>query len=303
MLPEIAVSSSLRTAVQSHIDARGGGEGYYATPMAGVHVLSSHRRVMANHALYRPSLCIVVQGSKQISVGERTLDYGAMQCLVVSMELPACGRIVEASSGEPFLGITVDIDVSVLRDVAAQLEAAPGSTDDLEPSLFVTDVDERLGDCVLRLLRLADTPDAIPVLQPLVMREIHYWLVSGPQGGEFRKLARPGAQTQRIARAICVLREQFADTLRVERLAQAAGMGLSSFHQHFRTLTAMTPLQFQKQLRLLEARRLMVAEGMRVADAAYRVGYESASQFSREYGRMFGAPPKRDAAILRAQAA
>jgi transcriptional regulator GlxA family with amidase domain len=153
-----------------------------------------------------------------------------------------------------------------------------------------------------RLMRVLDTPKAIPVLYPAIMREICFWLLTGAHGGEVRKLGLPDSHTRRITDAIYLLRDNFARPIRVEELAAAARMSLSSFHQHFKTLTSMTPLQYQKQLRLLEARRLMTADGANVSSAAYRVGYESASQFSREYSRMFGAAPKRDAMELRASA-
>jgi AraC-like DNA-binding protein len=297
------MSEALLATVAAHVAANGGGEGLHETPMPGVHVLCSHHRVMANHALYRPSLCIVVQGAKQLSLGDETIDYGAMQCLVVSMEVPVCGRILDASVDKPFMGVTIDLDMAVLREVLALVDMPSEAPTEPGRSLFVADVDAPLADCVVRLLRLTGTPKAIPVLYSGIMREIYYRLLGGPGGHEIGRLARPGAHMEHVARAMRLIREDLATTVRVERLAQVAGMGLTSFHQHFKTLTAMTPLQFQKHLRLLEARRLMVSEALGVADAAYRVGYESASQFSREYSRMFGVAPKRDTMGARAEAA
>jgi transcriptional regulator GlxA family with amidase domain len=176
-----------------------------------------------------------------------------------------------------------------------------GRTEDF--SVFVEDLREPLADCLVRLIRLLSMPNAIPILYPSIMREICFWLLTGPHADEVRRFALPNGQTQRITRAIQILREQYSRPLRIEELAVAAGMSASSFHQHFRALTAMTPLQYQKQLRLLEARRLLIDGGINTAHAAYRVGYESASQFSREYARMFGQPPKRDVTEVKALSA
>lgn len=299
--------SPLLSAVAAFIESQGGREGYFPTPMAGVHVLRSDHEVDANHTLYRPSLCIVLQGSKEMLYGDSMLEYGTMECLLVSMDLPACGRIVGASPRRPFIGVTIDLDVMTMRDILGHLTPPPAAllparTTPIGPGLFVARVDEPLADCLLRLLRLTATPQAIPVLFPSVMREIYYWLLTGPHGGELSQQVLPDTHMDRIAKAILILRQNFAETVSMGRLAEAAQMSASSFHQHFKTLTSMTPLQFQKQLRLLEARRLMAADAATVTQAAYQVGYESASQFSREYTRAFGVAPKRDAMNRKATA-
>lgn len=299
--PENSGVRMLLSTVDAYVAARGGGEGLFTTPMSGVHIIRSFETRMPNRQMYRPSLCVVVQGGKQIHFGEDTLNYGALECLVVSMELPAAGRIIQASPDEPFVGLTIDLDLGVMREIVQQLPApptAPAASDGA--CAFVVKVDGGLADCVKRLVRLAGTPDAIPVLYPLIMREICYWLLSGPHGDMFRKLAMPETHAERVGKALCLLRENFNRALRVEELADTAGMSPTSFHQHFKALTSMTPLQYQKQLRLLEARRLMVTDTANVAQAAYKVGYESASQFSREYARMFGVAPKRDVMNYRA---
>lgn len=293
--PEARVSSSLLAAVTAYIEAQGGGQGLFPTPIGGVNIIRSFQEMMPMRQIYRPSLCVVIQGAKQILFGEDVLDYCAMECLVVSVELPASGRIVEASPEAPFVGMTMDLDVATMRDVLEQLDPPPDPVAGPGPCVFVGQVDAPLADCILRLVRMSETPKAIPILYPSVMREICYWLLSGPHGGALRNLALPESNSERVVKAIYFLRDHFAQTLRVEQLAEVARMSPSSFHQHFKALTAMTPLQFQKQLRLLEARRLMVADAANVAEAAYQVGYESASQFSREYSRMFGVAPKRDA--------
>jgi AraC-like DNA-binding protein len=297
-----SVASALLAAVNAYADANGGGEGYFPIPNAGLHVIRAFR-AMDNHYVYQPSLCITLQGGKEILIGEDALCYGPMQCLVIGLDLPACGRIVTASPEEPFVGITIEFDIAIMREVLAQLGTALSTTTSPGRSMFVTDIDGALADCVLRMVRLTETPQAIPILYPALMREFYYWLLSGPKASDLWRQAMPDTHLERIARAIHLLREDYAKTLRVERLAEAASMSPSSFHQHFKALTAMTPLQFQKQLRLLEARRLMMAEAVNVAEAAYRVGYESPSQFSREYSRAFGIAPKRDAMNLKAASA
>ncbi len=285
---------SLFGAVSAYIEAQGGGQGVFPTPIDSFNIVRSFKERMRMRQVYKPSICVVLQGAKEIIVGEDTLRYGAMECLAVGMTLPATGHIVEASPDAPYTGLTLELDVAMIRDVLEQLEVPPAPPVTSGPCLFVRQVDEPLAECVLRLLRMCETPKAVPILFPSVMREICYWLLSGPNGGELCKLAEPESNAARVAKALHLMHEDIARTLRLEELADVARMSLSSFHQHFKAMTAMTPLQFQKQLRLLEARRLMVMEDANVAEAAYQVGYESASQFSREYSRMFGVAPKRD---------
>lgn len=290
----------LLDALTDFIDARGGGEGYFQTPMSGVYILRAFQEIMPVRRMYKPSLCIVVQGAKQILFGDTRLDYTEMECLIVSIQVPGVGHMIGATPQTPFLGITIDFDVAMVRDVMQHLRQPPVPSPDLGPCVFVGQVDEPLAECILRLVRMTRMPEAVPVLYPSVMREICFWLLTGPYGREMSKLALPETQTERIARAIHVLHENFSQTLRVEQLAEAAGMSPSSFHHYFKQITSMTPLQFQKQLRLIEARRLMVSDAASVSDAAYQVGYESASQFSREYARTFGASPKRDVTNFKA---
>ncbi|HWJ72233.1 MAG TPA: AraC family transcriptional regulator [Kaistia sp.] len=287
--------SSLLATVNAYIEDQGGGQGLFPTLIDGLNIVRSFQAMIPSRSIYKPSLCVVLQGAKEIHFGEDRLDYGAMDCLVVSVDIPATGRIVEASADAPYIGVVIDFDVAMVREVLEQLDEPPEPVADSGPCVFVGRVDEALADCVTRLLRMTASPRSIPILYPSVMREICYWLVSGPHGGELRKLVLPESNTERVAKAISALHLNFSRTLRVETLAELAGMSPSSFHQHFKALTSMTPLQFQKQLRLLEARRLMVSEAANVGDAAYRVGYESVSQFSREYSREFGITPKQDA--------
>ena len=292
--PEVRVGSSLLDAVNAYVEGQGGGQGLFPTSIDSFNIVCSFKERMRMRQVYRPSLCVVLQGAKEITLGEETLRYGTMECLAIGMTLPATGCIIEASPDAPYIGVNLELDPVMIREVLEQLDAPPAPPATSGPCLFVRRVDEPLADCVLRLLRLCETPKAIPILFPSIMREICYWLLSGPDGGELCKLAEPESNAARVARALHLMHEDVARTLRVEELADAARMSLSSFHQHFKAMTSMSPLQFQKQLRLLEARRLMVTEDASVTEAAYQVGYVSASQFSREYSRMFGVAPKRD---------
>ena len=293
------MSSPLARALSQYIDTRGGGEGLLATSVDGLALFRATDTVSPSHVLYKPCLCVVVQGAKQVSFGKGVLSYDEQQCLIVSIDLPVVGRVTRASVAIPFLAMVLELDVRIMRAVMAELDNPPRPRAQVGAGMFVETLAEPLSDCFLRLVRMLETPGATAALYPAITREICFWLLTGPHGAEVCKLTLPGSHTLRIAAAIGHLRDNFTRSVRVEELAQTAGMSTSSFHQHFKALTSMTPLQYQKQLRLLEARRLMLTDGANVSSAAYQVGYESASQFSREYSRMFGAAPKRDAIELK----
>jgi AraC-like DNA-binding protein len=293
------MSSALIEAVKRYTDEQAGKGSPFITAIDGMAILRADHEKPASHLIMKPALCVVVQGTKWTTFGDRRYDYPAGRALVVSVEMPAFSRVVEASPAEPFLAIVIQFDLAVMRDVMERLEAPPELEDNLGRGVFVTDFDGPLADCVLRMVRLLDTPQAIPILAPMIMREICYWLLTGPHGGEVAKVVLANSHAQRVVTAIHTLRDQFAETIRIEDLAAVAQMSPSAFHRQFKALTSMTPLQYQKQLRLLEARHLMVTGDANAEVAAYQVGYESASQFSREYARMFGAPPRRDIATLK----
>ncbi|WKL56091.1 AraC family transcriptional regulator [Asticcacaulis sp. ZE23SCel15] len=284
--------------VTAYIETQGGGQGVFKTAVSNVNILRCFQAMMPMRKIYKPSMCVTLQGSKEILLGDEQLDYRAMEFLVVSVEVPGSGRIVEASPTEPYVGMVIDFDSAMMRDVMAQVDDIP-ATPESARCVFVGKVDDRLAECILRLVRLSDTPKAVPVLYPSIMKEIYYWLLTGPHGAQLRKLAMPESNMERVANAIYLIRDNLAKTIRVEALASEARMSPSSFHQHFKRMTSMSPLQYQKQLRLLEARRLLMADAANVSDAAYQVGYESTSQFSREYSRMFGMAPKRSLMTLR----
>lgn len=293
--------TDLSEAIAGHIARHSAPDAATETPAPGTLVMCSTCERLPFRKVYRPSLCVVAQGSKRIELNDGVLDYGAGDALVVGIEIPAFGSITRATRAQPFLGLTIEIDVTLVREVLDQMQTPPAAPGD-RSGVFVEHLSEPALDCLLRLVRLFDTPEAVPVLYPSVMRELYYRLLTGPNGAEFGKIARTDSHTSRIADAIYLMRRDVARPLRIEEMAEAARMGVSSFHQHFKTLTTMTPLQYLKQLRLLEARRLMVAEAANVTRAAFQVGYESPSQFSRDYSRMFGAAPKRDAMTLKSLA-
>ena len=219
---------------------------------------------------------------------------------MVNADVPAVSCVTRASRAEPYLALAIELDAAVLLELSGQ-PGGPGGADGVAaPAVLVDDTDAAVADCALRLVRLLERPEAIPLLCPSLVRELHYWLLAGRHGRAVRGLAHLEGAARRIARAVAVVRSEFDRPLRVERLAAAAGMSLSSFHQHFRAVTSLSPLQFQKQLRLIEARRRMLNDGLSASRAAFEVGYESVSQFTREYGRMFGLPPGRDMSRRRA---
>lgn len=293
------MSSALIEAVKRYTDEQAGTASPFITAVDGMAILRADHEKPVSHLIMKPALCVVVQGTKWTTFGDRRYDYPAGRALVVSVEMPAFSRVVKASPAEPFLAVVIQFDLAVMRDVMERLEAPPKPEDNLGRGVFVTDFDGPLADCVLRMVRLLDTRQAIPILAPMIMREICYWLLTGPHGGEVAKVVLANSHAQRVITAIHALRDQFAETIRIEALAAVAQMSPSAFHRQFKALTSMTPLQYQKQLRLLEARSLMVTGDANAEVAAYQVGYESASQFSREYARMFGAPPRRDIATLK----
>ena len=275
----------------------------FRTAIAELTLLRSDHVKPPRHLIFKPALCIVVQGAKWAIFGDERLEYKAGQALVVSIEMPAFGTVYEASPAEPYLGVIIEFDLALMREVMESLELVPQANAEIGRGVFVTDFDGPLADCTLRMVRLLDTPRAIPLLYPAIMREICYWLLTGPHGDQVMAMTMAKSHTRNVLNAIHSLRDRFSEPMRIEHLASAAQMSPSAFHRQFKSVTSMTPLQYQKQLRLLEARRLLVADEANVETAAYQVGYESPSQFSREYSRMFGMPPRRDAASLREIAA
>jgi len=296
------VSDTLAELVMRYTEAQLGQSPFF-TAVGGLTILRSDHQRRANPIVYKPALCITLQGAKSATFGDQRHHYSAGQALLVSVEMPGFGIVTEASPTKPYLGMILELDLAILHAVASELADPPKPSENIGRGVFVTDFDGPLADCTLRIVRLLDTPNAIPVLYPAIMREISYWLLSGPHGGEVARMTLCNNHEHRILHAIHSLRDRFAEPVRIADLAAIAQLSPSAFHRQFKTVTSMTPLQYQKQLRLLEARRLMTSDAANVEKAAFRVGYESASQFSREYGRMFGMSPRRDVNLLKRAAA
>jgi AraC-like DNA-binding protein len=250
-------------------------------------------------SVYEASLCLIAQGSKRVSLGDHSVLYDASRYLLVSVDLPLVGHVLEASPDAPYLCCKIDLDLPALADLMIA-EGGMGPQHDL-PAMAVYPGDADLIDAACRLVKLLDRPESIAALAPLVEREILYRLLTGPHGATLRRMAAGDSHLGQISRAIARIRSSFDRQLRVEEIAEAAGMSASSLHAHFKAVTRMTPLEYQKQLRLQEARRLMMAEGASAGSAGFAVGYDSPSQFSREYRRLFGAPPRQDIERLQAE--
>jgi AraC-like DNA-binding protein len=250
--------------------------------------------------VYRPCLSLVVQGNREAELDGVTYKYAPAEFLVVSVDLPVTCQVTTATVEKPYLCLVLDIDPVQLSDLILQAEVKWTDGNDTGRGLFVGKADDLLADCAVRLAKLLDMPRDIPLLASLVIREIYYRLLMSPYGQAIAQIAIAGSVTQRIAQVIHMLKTDFSKPIRVEEMSAMANMSQSSFHFHFKAVTALSPVQYQKRMRLLEARRLMLLDGVDAANACYRVGYESSSQFSREYSRMFGAPPISDITSLRA---
>lgn len=249
--------------------------------------------------VYNPCACVIVQGEKQVLLEGEIYRYAPPQFLAISVDLPLFGQVLVASAQAPYLCLAIDLDASTIADLLARSDDAGWSHGETARGLFVGDLDDATLESVVRLARLLDAPRDIPVLAPLALREFHYRLLRGPYGPAVAQMAIAGSNTHKMGQIIRRMRAHYAEPIRVEELASQANMSPSSFHQHFKAVTAMSPLQYQKRLRLTEARGLLLGGDMDAASAAYRVGYQSVSQFSREYARLFGAPPMRDVEALR----
>lgn len=253
--------------------------------------------------IYEPCICLIVQGSKRTLLGEDVYKFDAHHFLLISVDLPAVSQIIDARPEKPYLGLMLKFNQRDIAELMMHSELPSPSTQQTGRAIAIGEVCLSLLGAFKRLIDLLDKPKDIPILAPLIEKEILYRLLVGDQGVRLRQIATAGSQSQQVARAIKWLKDNFNQPLRVEDLATQVNMSKSTLHNHFRRMTAMSPLQYQKQLRLNEARRLLLMEHLDAADAAFQVGYESPSQFSREYSRLFGAPPLRDIENLRQHAA
>ncbi|WP_449232672.1 AraC family transcriptional regulator [Azospirillum doebereinerae] len=283
--------TSLLDAVRRHADAHADRDGIARTSIAGLTTIRALAPSDLVYAVSRPLVALVVQGAKRVTMGVHGFDFTAGDSLLVTADVPTVSQITRASPAAPYYSLVLELDPAVIAELCGAMK--PESAPDAGP-VRVDPTEAEVTDAALRLMRLFDRPDSIPVLARQLVRELHYWLLAGRHGAAIRRLGWPEGHARRIAQAVAVLRSDFTKPLRVDRLAAVAGMSPSSFHKHFRAVTTLSPLQFQKQLRLIEARRLMLAEGRAAGHAAFEVGYESVPQFTREYGRLFGRSPLRD---------
>jgi AraC-like DNA-binding protein len=293
------MDNALLSAVSRHADAHADSDGIAATAIEGLTVLRAVSRSELQYAISKPLVAMVVQGNKRVMMGREAFDFGAGDAMVIAADVPTVSQITKADARAPYYSLVVELVPTVIEALTLEMDIA--QAEDFRP-IRVEPTESEVADAALRLMRLLERPSAALILQTNLIRELHYWLMAGRHGPAIRRLGIAAGHTQRIASAVAVIRTDYVQPLRVERLAEAAGMSASSFHQHFRAATSLSPLQFQKQLRLIEARRLMLAKGTPASQAAHAVGYESVPQFTREYGRMFGSSPMRDIRAARSRA-
>ncbi|KGK12928.1 AraC family transcriptional regulator [Vibrio navarrensis] len=248
---------------------------------------------------HKSSICLIAQGKKRVLLGEESFVYDANHFLISSVDLPIIANIMEASEDSPYLGLVMELDLQEISQLITEGELSFNASNEAQKGIAVGALSEPLLNAFIRLMALQDDPASIKILAPVIKREIFYRLLTSEQGARLNQIVTAGSQSHQIAKAIDWLKHNFVKPLSVGELAAYTGMSKSSFYTHFRAMTSMTPLQFQKKLRLSEARRLMLTENLDAMATTFRVGYESPSQFSREYSRLFGAPPSKDIKALR----
>lgn len=309
----------LLEALQRHIPQESHTAGVAATPVPGLTSVCLQATSELTHAIAQPLVCLVLQGSKHVAMGAQSFQLEPGDSLLITADVPIVSQVTRASMAQPYIALAFELDLAVIAQLSAHL--APQRIPTHAPpyphrnSTTVSHLgghagpistqrcDAQVADVALRFMHLIEHPAAIPALHAPLTQELHYWLLAGRHGDAIRQLGRPGGRAQHIARAVSLLRAQFMQPLPIDRLADVAGMSVSSFHAHFRAATSLSPLQFQKQLRLIEAKRLMTLHGVPASSAAFAVGYESVPQFTREYGRMFGQSPAKDAKTMLPQRA
>jgi len=294
-----ALHDTLRAELVSLLERQTGFDGRHETAIPELRLYRFSQPTEPAHMLQEPAVYVVVQGRKQVMVGDETYVYDPSQYLAVSLELPAVGNVVEATPAEPYLCLTLTVDPRDLAALIVETGQQSPSDDHDGRALYVSALRAPLLDGFVRLVRLLDAPMDIPVLAPLILREIQYRLLQSEQFGRLAQMAIGDGRLRRVSGAIAWIKAHFAEPLQIDVLAKRANMSASALHTHFKAVAAMSPIQYQKRLRLQEARRLLMSGATSAEAVAYEVGYASASQFSREYVRLFGQPPRRDAERLR----
>ncbi|EHK0840171.1 TPA: AraC family transcriptional regulator [Vibrio parahaemolyticus] len=281
------------------IDRWTGNANQYDTPISGLRFSRWTTPTPPTSYTHNPSICLIAQGRKRVLVGEESFIYDANHFLISSVDLPIIANIIEASEEQPYLGLIMELDLTEISQLIVDSELAFTQSKEAQIGIAVGELSESLLDAFVRLAELLDEGQNIKILAPIIKREIFYRLLMSEQGTRLHQIVTAGSHSHQIAKAIDWLKNNFVKPLSVGDLASFTGMSKSSFYTHFRSMTSMTPLQFQKKLRLSEARRLMLTENLDAMAATFKVGYESPSQFSREYSRLFGAPPSKDIKSLR----
>ncbi|MGM7722248.1 AraC family transcriptional regulator N-terminal domain-containing protein [Metabacillus sp. Hm71] len=281
------------------IEHYSGQDGVHPTAIPSLFFIRESLVTEPLYGVYKPSFCIVIQGEKEVMLAKERITYGPADYLVASVNLPVTGQAIKASTDAPYLALKLEFTPNQILEVLSDTEIGEEPIKASKRGLFVCKIEPSLLEPVVRLARLLDNPKDIPVLAPLFTKEILYRVLQGPYGGTLKQMVIEGSRTNRIRAVIDYIMNNFERSFLIEELSELANMSAASLHRHFKEITAMSPIQFQKQLRLQEARRLLLTESTDAADVAFRVGYESPSQFSREYSRMFGLPPREDIKRMR----
>ncbi|MGR5496016.1 AraC family transcriptional regulator N-terminal domain-containing protein [Vibrio diabolicus] len=295
-------SSTLASAIEKlakHIEKWANGANQYDTEIPGLRFSRWATPTPPTSYTHNPSICLIAQGRKRVLLGEDSFVYDANHFLISSVDLPIIANIIEASEDKPYLGVIMEPDLSEISQLIVDSELTFNQSKEAQKGIAVGELSEPLLDAFLRLIELLDEGQSIKILAPIIKREIFYRLLITEQGARLNQIVTAGSHSHQIAKAIDWLKNNFVKPLSVSELAAYSGMSKSAFYTHFRSMTSMTPLQFQKKLRLSEARRLMLTENLDAMATTFKVGYESPSQFSREYSRLFGAPPSKDIKSLR----
>ncbi|HHF0487017.1 AraC family transcriptional regulator N-terminal domain-containing protein [Vibrio antiquarius] len=295
-------SSTLASAIEKlakHIEKWANGANQYDTEIPGLRFSRWATPTPPTSYTHNPSICLIAQGRKRVLLGEDSFVYDANHFLISSVDLPIIANIIEASEDKPYLGVIMELDLTEISQLIVDSELTFNQSKEAQKGIAVGELSEPLLDAFLRLIELLDEGQSIKILAPMIKREIFYRLLITEQGARLNQIVTAGSHSHQIAKAIDWLKNNFVKPLSVSELAAYSGMSKSAFYTHFRSMTSMTPLQFQKKLRLSEARRLMLTENLDAMATTFKVGYESPSQFSREYSRLFGAPPSKDIKSLR----
>lgn len=293
------VLESYREELKKKIESEYTGENLIQTPIEHLYFYYKTEPTDMLATVYEPSVCIIVQGSKEVGLDDKLIPYDPGDYLLASVHMPARVRIAEASVEKPYMGLTITFTMEQIFDVLKDLPATPKHTGASKIGLYFGEMQQRLLEAVTRLVRLLDSPADLPILSPLIIKEILYIVMNGEGGDIIRQYVRDGSVEQRVVQAITKIKEAYKEPLNVKELARSVSMSESSLYHNFKKITAMSPLQFQKSLRLQEARQLLMSQNIEAAQVAFDVGYESPSQFSREYARMFGLPPITDVRLQR----